>query len=203
MFLLVFDRGRAFNTQFNMSRPLRTWPVVSRLSLLPLFAMLGCESREDAQRRAVAEAEARVYADEAVRMGDRGARATEAGQASELAFLHRVRDSQLAEVERTKTFLASAEAKRASKETVEEQTRLLGVADRQLALAKEKIEIQRKLVEASRDRLTKLKSETKASLASPRSDAGLSREILRERLEGIESSLAACTDALVEKNDGG
>ena len=80
---------------------------------------------------------------------------------------------------------------------------MLGEARKQLVLADEKIEIQRKLVEANRDKLTRLKSETEATLANPRADAGLSREILRERLRGIEESLAKCTVALAGKHDGG
>ena len=168
-----------------------------------VFALFGCESREDANRRVVAEAEARVYSEEAARMGDQGARTTESAHAAELARLHQARDSALSEIKRMETFLAGAEAKRASKDTVDEQTRLLGEARKQLVIADAKIEIQIKLVEADRDTLTRLKRETQATLANPRADAGLSREILRERLRGIEESLAKCTVALAGEHDGG
>ncbi len=58
------------------------------------------------------------------------------------------------------------------------------------------------IVVSNRDKLVRLKKETEAALAHPQADAGLGRNVLRERLSGIEASLAKSTAALAGKSLG-
>ncbi len=141
------------------------------------LVLFGCESREDVQRRA-ALAEARVYFEEAARAGDRGARTLESAAAKELLRLHEAREGARSEIARREAFLASEEGKKSPKATVEEQTRLLGEDRKRLTRAEEKIETQRKVVEANRTKLLALKAETEAARANPPADAGADRRTL-------------------------
>lgn len=89
----------------------------------------------------------------------------------------------------------------AGKSFVDAQKRLLDEDKQKLSEAEAKIAIQRAKVEANISKLTKLKKETEALLAQKDNDAGISRLVLDERLEGVKKSLTESLAALA--SDGG
>jgi hypothetical protein len=169
------------------------------MTAVVLSACLGCDSREDEARRREAEAAARVYRAAGARASDNGDRDFESADAKQLLTTLEAQGHARREVQRLETYLASTEAETRSKAVIDEQKRLLDRAKKDLGRVEGLVPPRRKVVEANRDKLVRLKKETEAAIAHPTADAELSAEVLRDRLSGVEASLAQSNAALVGK----
>jgi hypothetical protein len=176
--------------------------------MLPLFLIaaipLACESDVDRARREAAAEEARLYGDEAARAGDRAERLAEKSNVTKLEQLvenQRATRSNVALGESNLIQFADKgpgyEAARAYERGKLEEYRS------RLPEFEKAIATQRALVEADRVKLLELEKATRAALAARATDGGVGQGVLRDRLAGIEKSLADVNRVLAGERDGG
>lgn len=174
------------------------------LSLLLLTAACGESAAEKAQREA-ARREAEIYSNAAAQHMDRAARDEEDVHVLELR--HAVEGVRVtrAQIEEARADLRDLEKKDGSFEPARQIVRDdIASAEKNLARWQKHLAERRPKVEADRDKLLALRKETKALLGNRK--AGVSRDVLDQRLQGIEESLTKIDDALAfadQKPDGG